>query len=367
MKTKHSTLSLAILSAHHSQPELGFASLSLKKSEDGWCHLLPAGHFKAVDGRPFDVEGGHWFLDEATANELIAQLKARNTPVVIDYEHQTLAAAENGKEAPASGRFQDARWQEDGLWIKPAWTKRASNYIDDDEYSYLSAVFPYDKKTGKPVSLHSAALTNTPGLDNLNKVSLSAKYFSTTHLTQTTPEETIMDLKQLIMLLGLSESATEADVKAAIEKLKKHNDDAKTEVATLTASLSAAKAANTNDVDPAKYVPISVVTDMQAQLAALSAEVKTGGLDKLIEDAKADGRLLPAMEDWAKDLGKKDMAALTTFLDAATPIAALNQQQAGKETPPSTNNSHGLTDDELEVAALTGRTPEEFAALKAKT
>ncbi|EPW0686070.1 phage protease, partial [Salmonella enterica subsp. enterica serovar Montevideo] len=38
---------------------IGIAALNaLSIDDDGWCQLLPAGHFSARDGRPFDVTGG---------------------------------------------------------------------------------------------------------------------------------------------------------------------------------------------------------------------------------------------------------------------------------------------------------------------
>lgn len=38
---------------------IGIAALSaLSIDDDGWCQLLPAGHFSARDGRPFDVTDG---------------------------------------------------------------------------------------------------------------------------------------------------------------------------------------------------------------------------------------------------------------------------------------------------------------------
>lgn len=364
METKRNTSSLAVLSSTKPADEVGFAALSLQPTEDGWYQLLPAGHFKAVDGRPFDVASGQWFLDESTAQSLIADLKSRVNPTVIDYEHQTLLADQNGQPAPASGWIKDAQWRESGLWIKADWTARASEYIKGGEYCYLSAVFPYDKHTGKPLSLHSAALVNRPGLDGLNGVALRSLHIhpiQPAHPDQ--QEESLMDRKLLIKQLGLADDATVEQITAALK-------EAVTAQAALKASqseLAALKAAPpSTSVDPAKYVPIQVVTEMHAQLAALSAQVQTGGLDKLIEDAKASGKLVPASEAWARNFGQKDLAALKAYLDAMPAIAALKGQQAGTETPPPKNDEHGLTAEELEAAALTGRTPKEYAALKAQ-
>ncbi|MDF9346979.1 hypothetical protein OH693_14105 [Escherichia coli] len=41
------------------------------------------------------------------------------------------------------------QWREgEGLFIHPRWTAAAQQRIDDGEFGYLSAVFPYDTATG---------------------------------------------------------------------------------------------------------------------------------------------------------------------------------------------------------------------------
>ena len=68
--------------------------------------VIPDGHFDAVDGRPGNMEGVKaktWFLDSAAASAVSAAFKAGGVKLPIDYEHQTLKAAENGQPAPAAG------------------------------------------------------------------------------------------------------------------------------------------------------------------------------------------------------------------------------------------------------------------------
>ena len=119
--------------------------------------------------------------------------------------------------------------------------------------------------------------------------------------------------------------------------------------------------------DPAKYVPINVVQELQTNVAALTADVNKRQLDDLIAPALADGRLLPAQEDWARDLGKTNVAALTNYLKTAQPIAALTATQTGGKSPAAgeTKDAHGLTKDELAVAAACGLAPEAYAKGKA--
>ena len=169
-------------------------------------------------------------------------------------------------------------------------------------------------------------------------------------------------LEAALKALGLDETATPEQVEAAVQALKDKQAAAEGEVAALKAKPPGATAAIP---DPAQYVPIAVLKEMQGQIAALSAQGQQNEVDQLITDAKKDGRLLPASEAWARDLGKTNVAALKEFLGTAPSIAALKGQQAGHEKPPAAKAGQ-LTEEEKTVARLTGRTEEEFAALKAK-
>ncbi|WP_218921276.1 MULTISPECIES: phage protease, partial [unclassified Burkholderia] len=150
------------------------AALSAQIQSTGTAlKLLPAGDFRARDGRP--TECAAWRLDAAGAERLIAAANARQTRYVIDYEHQTLNSAKNGQPAPAAAWFKTLEWREgDGLYATDVqWTARASAMIDADEYAYISPVFAFDK-AGNVIALFNAALTNDPALDCLDEVQLTA-------------------------------------------------------------------------------------------------------------------------------------------------------------------------------------------------
>ncbi len=172
MKPQSSLNALAILAANAGH-EVGFTSLSIGAlNSQSWQQLLPAGYFSAVDGRPHDVPSRKWFLDAIHAQLLINKAQLTVNDLVIDYEHQTLNSEQNGQPAPAAGWFKsEIEWREgSGLWIRPRWTQKAIDFIRQGEYRFLSAVFTYDKKTGIPQSLHSAALVNRAGLDGMQSV-----------------------------------------------------------------------------------------------------------------------------------------------------------------------------------------------------
>ena len=78
------------------------------------------------------------------------------------------------------------------------------------------------------------------------------------------------------------------------------------------------------------------------------------------------GRLLPAEEAWARDTAKTPagLASLTSLLKVRQPIAALASTQTKGQPPAAAaaaTDTHGLTADELAVAAACGMTPEAYA------
>jgi len=363
-----SPLPLAVLSA--TAEPVAVLSLDLSADDRGWQQLLPAGRFRAVDGRPFDVPGNHWYLDADVAANLIALANERVNDLVIDYEHQTLKADENGEPAPASGWFKEMEWREgSGLWIKPKWTPRAAEFIKNGEYKYLSAVFPYDAATGKPLRLHSAALVNRPGIDGMQAVEALAALSLNSQSPSTNPTEHSMSelLKAMLAKLGIAvEEGKEPDqaiVMSALSEVLTAAATAKT-LATEVAALKANDGGNTTP-DPAKYAPVEVVHQLHAQIAVLSAQGAAGQLDQVIEKAKQEGRIVPAMEGWARELGKKDMAALQAFLDKAQPIAALAAMQTKDKAPDDTADPLAtLSADERKVCEATGVSVEDFLKTK---
>jgi len=166
-KTPYSAPLVAILHANPISGErLAVLDAQLSPQGDGWHQLLPVGPFKARDGRPFDVPGGHWQLDGQIAAALIARAKGLGQDILIDYDHQTLKVDQNGQPAPAAGWYNgdEIEWREgQGLFIKPRWTERAAALVAAKEYRFLSAVFPYDAQ-GRPLELRMTAITNDPGV-----------------------------------------------------------------------------------------------------------------------------------------------------------------------------------------------------------
>jgi phage I-like protein len=84
---------------------------------------------------------------------------------------------------------------------------------------------------------------------------------------------------------------------------------------------------------PAKYVPIEQVKSLQTQVATLTAANQEREVNELVTTALESGKLLPDMEKWARELGKKSVADLKAYLDSAAPIAALAGTQTRGRKP----------------------------------
>ncbi len=371
MKSNLRNTSFAALSTSLAE-DVGIASLAFdaNANQDGWCQLLPAGHFSAVDGRPFDVVGGQWFIDKAIAERLISAALAATNDLVIDYEHQTLNADDNGHPAPAAGWFKQIEWREEsGLWIKPNWTKRAREFIDNGEYRFLSAVFPYDKNSGVPLSLHSAALVNRPGIDGLASTALRAKN-GTTHSNHTSEDLPMNEtLRKMLATLGIQVDAnaalTDAQSTAALSALDLLTTNAG-KVATLESSLASLKAKGADSVDLSKYVPAETYNALVVEVAALKAGDDKNSTQQLIKVAQESGKVLAMEVDYLTAFAEQQgVAALKTMLDSRSVLAALKGQQTdGRETTPAQGLAV-LSADEKEALRISGMTEEEYLKAKA--
>lgn len=354
------------------------ASLSqeINTATPGVIQLFPAGEFRARDGRPTECDA--WLMTREIAERLITAADARKTPYVLDYEHQTLRSAKNGKPAPAAAFFKKLEWREgEGLFaVDVEWTPTAAAMVADKAYRFISPVFSYDK-TGQVLEILHAALTNTPAVDGMEDVLLAAASLMAAHLT--TEGTTAMDelLERLRWMLNLPITATAEEITEELNKLIAQISGAEA-VTAATYDLSAVingLSQNVADLtarietpDPAKWVSVDMMTaavQQAAEKAAVGnqAALATQEAELLITAALSDGRLLPAQESWALTLAKSDPESLKTYIGKAPKIAALTTTQTQGKPPkgaPAPQADDG--DDEVidpAICSLLGTDPAE--------
>lgn len=277
--------------------------------------LIPAGSFRSArDNRPVGIPA--WKIDATAATAILSAQAELQSQFLIDYDHQTLRADLNGQRAPAAGWGGKLEWREgDGLYATEVqWTEAALSAIGNKEYRYISPVIKFDPKTGVVTGVPMAALVNYPALDGLNDLAAAAAM-----LFSTPNPGNSMD--KILTVLGLAAGADEAAVCQAIESLQAKLTANDAQVAALSAQVS--------NPDPAKYMPVDVVKELQTQLAALSTQVQTGEIDKMIE-ANLAKLPTPGLQDWAR---KQSVAALSAYLETAPEIAALAGMQTDGKKP----------------------------------
>lgn len=301
------------------------ASCTFALDATGRAQLLPSGEFRAGDGRPEGVPA--WLVNDVIAAQLIADLSARKTPVVVDYEHQTLNSEENGQPAPAAGWMQSYEWVPgDGLYATVEWTARARVFIESGEYKYISPVFLYDPKTGVVTKIINAALTNYPAIDGMDAV-LARRSADFLNL-----KGTDMDMDELLerirYLLNLPTLATPVDV---AEELQKAVDMIKAGAATDAVAATRLGVVGMVTAQKGELATLrQSLASAQSELLALKEAHAMAEVDALVQAALKDFKISPAQVDAMKSLGKQDLALLRQVIDHAVPVVA-NFEAAGAE------------------------------------
>ncbi|AGV11533.1 TPA: phage protease [Haemophilus influenzae] len=321
-------------------------SFEIDKAKYGRIQLLPYGKFRATDGRPTDVEA--WYVTDTNGADVVALANNQRNPLPIDYEHQIIHSLKNGKEAPSAGWMEYFYFTPQGIFADVRWTDKAADYIKNGEYRYISAVFAYDTE-GYVRKIFHAALTNTPALDGMEEAMVAASV----NLLQ---EDNPMDKKllaALCTLFVLKADASEADITEKVTALSAAKGDSSVDVLDVYAKLAekeqsvAALSTQVGNPDPAKFVPVEQIAALQADFNALKTSVEADKKAALITAALSQGKLAPALKDWAQSLS---VEALSAYLEKAPAMAALSGEPQAKGDP------------EQKVAALSAA---ESAAAKA--
>lgn len=332
------------------------ASITPADAEGGsWVQLCPAGTFKARDGRgPFLAGSG------GTLQAIIDRTKeiAGSTELVIDYDHQSVFGARDGVggTAKAAGWVKEMEVRADGIWGRVEWTAAAAEAIRASEYRYLSPVLVHAKSNGAVLAIRMAALTNTPALD-LAQVAASAEFS-----IDLSGEEVPMD--KILAALGLPAGSDENTALSAITKLLAASTalaaaagvDAGASADTVIAAFKAKSAAAP---DPAEFVPLAAVKELQNTVASLQQELSADKAEAAVALAVKEGKLTPGMRDWGLSLAKSDLAKFQAFA-AGTPV--LTAPQLTPAAKRKEGDAPQLDAEQFAVAQALGIDPKTYAA-----
>ncbi len=324
--------------------------------------LLPMGDITARDGRK-------WYIrDRAQAEAIVAASQEWNggTDMPLDYDHQIRFGAVEGvgAQAKASGWAKGLVVRDDGIWAAPVeWTAAAEAMLRGREYRYVSPLFNHDAD-GRITRIINASLTNTPAIRELPAVASALG-------GDPNPQDPSMKFTdQLAQTLGLAATATEAEILAAVQS-RTAAASASVVLAPVATALglpatagaddivAAAAAAVAEKADPSKFAPMSLVTDLQGQIRALTDGQTEAAATAAVEAAIDEFKVSPAQKDWALGYAKKDLPGFQAYVAAATaivPSGAKTTRKLPADAEPE------LTPELAAAAAAIGCTPEEILA-----
>ena len=250
----------------------------------------------------------------------------------VGYNHASINGALDAESTKAAGRIIDVevRANEDSsisLWGLVSWTSEAKTRIRNGEFDGFSVeAVPLEsarsKKSGKPLgewALIGGTLTNEPFVPGMSRVAAAEN--------QPTRSDSKMSLSKLLAgHLSLNESATDADVLAAVHALA--------EAAERAEALS-------EDLK-------TVSADRDVALAELS-ELREKDTERMLERALADGRIAAGEKERylnsVTKLGEDE--ANYTYFSGRIPVSEVGNP--GVEAERVAVNAHGL---ESEAKAL---------------
>lgn len=158
-------------------------------------------------------------------------------------------------------------------------------------------------------------------------------------------------MKTILSALGLASTATEAEALQKLNARMAEGDSMQRQLLSAT---------NQTDVQAALGVVVAnaqaatQLSAAQVRIQELEGEQRTTKLSALIAQGKADKKLTPALENWAKS---QTPEALSAFLEHAPVIQQLNSKE---QTPPATDPAELGSGTEGQPVTLNGKKWEEM-------
>lgn len=292
-------------------PEIG------PETAESWVQLLPSGTFDLRDKR------GPWVVKDMAAVIAASRAEvARGMPVDMDHalDRPTMT------EAPAAGWIEELEARDNGIWARIAWTNTGKALIAGREYRFISPVVMVTKQ-GEVKAIKRAGLTNNPAI---SMKAICRAEEGEAEIAPASPE--LPPLAELCSVLG-------APVGATVDQL----------TTCARAIVAAATTAQTGG-------------EAETQLASLRAEIHRGRVDAALERARASGKLVPAMEEWAVELASANITSFEAWEACALPLVNLGGPKLAGRVPPPELLTHGkgsTNAERLAVCAQLGIEPEQ--------
>ena len=343
-----------------------------------------------MTGKWFHEEYGKFEVTSKHLKEMESNFKGGSREVIFDYGHGSRL---EGKASPdvtlRSGTILDVRIDGGRLLADVAFTKKASKFIKDGEFKFVSPEFAFyhkNRSTGKNqgATLRAAALTNRPFLEGMPAIALTrtddggpnvSKVHEVLGMTQEefdalTPEQVIEKMGEALTVK--SEGLAEEETKSDAEETKAEETSTET---TSEDTASNTEAENTEETEKEETSTETVaVTEQIHQLTETVAELRKDNvelagkvgtltktnwtmsmnerLDKLQEKGMlGGGDVAKQNRTFAISLAEKDMSLYEQWEKNLSPVAQLTEAGSSNTTMPSDVDT-GDFDAALEIMTV---------------
>lgn len=287
-----------------------------------WVQLTPRGDVTARDGRSFRFD----------PERLAATFAEGGLKLPIDFEHESEFTITLGAK-PARAWIVDVEARPEGLFGRVDWLPDAIAALKAKAYRYISPTFYRDEDGITARLVKAAALVSAPAL-------------GMPALASATHQNGAKMLKDILIALGLAETASASDAVSAIALLKAG--------------------------DPSKFVPKAQHDATVTALASAEKKIQDAEdaahavrCSTLVDDAIKGGKIAPAAKDQYLALAKSNFDGTKAAIDAMPVVLKAGSDAKIDKADPTAGAEGQLSEAEKLMAKSLGVSEEAYLASRA--
>ena len=285
-----------------------------------WIRLLQTGEYLSHPDGAHEVTQQH-------LEEIVENFGRTEVDLLVDKDHDSLYRG----DTRAAGWIMEMEIRDDGLYGRwPEWTPWGEELVGSREYRYLSPVYSLTSKakdgTAQGARMHSVSLTNVPYMDTgeVDAVSSPARTDDSPSDTTDTDPDRPMERDKLIDLLDLDGDATDEEIEEALQELKDESDESDPSAGdepdeddgSEPDDDSAGGDGGGDDASAEEDDLEAKVNSMLEQLQELKEGQEEDRAEELVDEAVADGKVLPSEKDVWANSARRDFEGTKEKLDA---------------------------------------------------
>lgn len=308
---------------------------------------------------------GPVLFDERAAESVMHAYREHGVPVTIDLQHHSLDPESRSYDPDARGSGQ-LELRDGELWLVGIkWTADGEARIRERRQRFVSPAFKRDRKTNRVTHVHNVAICAQPATDNAMPLIAASGAASMDPKILKEALDAIEggdSAKAMELLKALIASAAGAPSEpaemAAAEAAKKEEEQIAASARRITGKTSPVEV---EAVLTALSATRSTTTDLAAELTTLRAHMLQSDLREIV---RSNPKKIASPKIEALVLASASADAARTLVDALPEVIGTTHTQ--REKPAETEEIR-LTDEDREVAKLTGQDVGKVLEFKRKT